>query len=356
MPLNIDHDFRVELYEAFKEAGTQNIKQLDQKERKFLMAAFRSLSLQPNVSFSISETNKLIIDNIKQKLNATSTSDDTSNFIIKLLKGIGNIIGFRMSSNMLKTEFKNVGIPGQINKTIADIVATEKALEEMNKMYPKAKEHYESMVTFFENLPKDMDSAIPLIKDRMNEITEKVLPPITEQAIREFEIQHNRKPKEPDPNKKGDKGELKGGVLSIVRDEILSSLKSMANFKEQTIKTLVIQFESELIKEEFEKNGISSEFGKRDISKLPSEKQEEIKAKVKAKKEELNSDKGKNELQKAFARDIGLQIQVYSTALGKLKTPDNAKQEANGIISELKSQLEELRSKLEKIKKTKIEE
>jgi len=159
---------------------------------------------------------------------------------------------------------------------------------------------------------------------------------VIEDFKKEFVAKNNREPTDK---------EIKGGLVKVVRDEVLASLKNMVKYQTSGPKLLLITYENELITDALENQRVDKKKDlKRDIKQLPENVQEEINKKVKEKKNELTqTEAGKAQIQKNFDREIKKQIEVYDSAA---KEADN-----QAIVKQVSKDIKKLETDLKKLKK-----
>jgi len=219
-------DLRVNLFKNIQNTNQDKIKSLNQKERTDIVISLKLLV--NNESLSSLNFNKTQIDNVISKLNRDDPSvlHLKSNIFMRIIKGIFNKLKLTISSISILSEIKSNSkfITNELEEIPKKIKKKEQYLQEWNDyidFYPKATVHYQKMKEFCEGLSEDVHEAEVKLENRIKEIEENELPKIIKEFKLEFKAKNERDPAE---------NEIKGGLVKVLRDEILVSLKNMHDY------------------------------------------------------------------------------------------------------------------------------
>jgi hypothetical protein len=346
--MNVDRQFVVGLYQAV-EAAPDQVKNLNQRERELVMFALKSLNGTESPELTTSQ--RYQINQIKAKLKSSS-EPPSNNFIEKMVKGVLNKVGLRVSSAQIKKEFTD--IQAKIHKdadSIPDrIISKKENIQEWKELLdfnPKAAAHYRDIASFLKDVPEKMEEAIPKLKEKIEDLERNTLPRIREEFKEEFKAKNNGR----DPSD----SEIKGGLVQVLEKEILASLKNMVDYPNSGPKTLLIKYENDLIKEGLEKQGVDTRAViTRDIKALPQDVQEEIKKKIEERRRELTeTDEGKALIQSNFKTEMDKQITAYNNSTKNAEDPAITKQAHEDIqrLEEDILKLQQQQANLEMLKR-----
>jgi hypothetical protein len=350
-------DIRIKIYEEIHQSHEKVNKLEDEKERQIVLIALQSLH-QKN---SASKVNESDLQTILLKLGSPVVEEAAPSktpwyqrlrkMIKALGKGILNLLHLRTSPNQILHEVDQITaekneleqIPKSINKKKEELIEWQEYLIFQEASLP----HYQDIKAFYENLPDDVEQALPLLQEKIQEIEPKA-----EAAVAEFKrVYEQRYGREPQ------KEEIKGGLIQVLRNEILSSLTKMANYKTSAKKRLVREYENLLVKPYIEalKRERNDSKIKNDIHLLPADIQAEILEQVKKKEEEaqVESEEVRKEIQKGFTTELNLTRIAWQTALAKVSDPEAVQLALRNIpklqreIAQLQIRENELRGRLD---------
>lgn len=344
--MNINNDNQVHIANLYQSVGDSptKITTLNQEERKLVMFALKSINGHDTPQ--LSDIQKFQMDQIRAKLRTSTSTVQSSNFIKSAIKGFLNLIKARVSSEQIRQAFADTKAQiSQDEQSIPDRIKAKEAniqdWKELLEFNPKAAGHYRDLSSFLKTLPQKMEDAVPLLKEKITEIEERVLPKVIEEFKKEFRSKNN--------GKEPTEAEIKGGLVKVVRDEVLASLKNMVEYPESRPKLLLRNYKSQLIREALDQQGVDIKKElKRDISQLPIEVQKDIKQKVAEKEAELQTEKGKADIRLGFENDMKLQIKAYDVSANVAGDPLIPKRAENDI-QKLQGEIEELQQRQQKI-------
>ncbi len=200
---------QIELYKELNTNSIQKIKQLNQSERKEVFVALRALQNNENLSLTYQYSCNLDPLILKLKSSTQPIVYSPSNLILRIIKGIFNLL-FRYGSDLILKEAAKVSsLKDELERLPLQIQDKQSQLVEWKEMV-RFNEHdaaplYQDIATFYSQLPKDLENARPLLAKKCVEISDLVA-----QA------------------KKGIHDE---GYIKILEKEILKSLIGLRDYK-----------------------------------------------------------------------------------------------------------------------------
>lgn len=351
-------DIRITIYEEIHQSHEKVNKLEDEKERQIVLIALQSLHQKNSAKVNASDLQTILLKLRSPVIEEAAPSEEEAHWYQRfgrMIKALGNGI---LNVLHLRTS------PYQILHEVDEIAAEKDELEQLPKCIKKKKEElvewqeylifqetslpdYQDIKTFYENLSDDIEQALPILQKKIKEIEPKAEAAETE-FKHAYEQRYGREPK---------KKEIKGELVQVLRDEILSSLSKMANYKTHVKKRLMREYENLLVKPHIEalKKERNESKIKNDLHLLPEDIQVEILNQVKQKEEIIQAEpeEVRKEIQKGFMTELNLTRIAWQTALAKASDPGAVQLALRSIprlqkeIAQLQIRENELRGRLD---------